>query len=449
MNKKIISLLIFISISLSIFAKGYKEDVNKNPIFSPSIALIKRVQENSIYDIDFDKLDKNLIDAVLKSTDDEYSYFIPKEDASSFESNTDGSYVGVGIIMSKSFKNENTGYIKIVGTYVGPARKSGLKTNDYIIQVDDQDIKDLSTKEVSEKIKGKKDTKVKLTIKRGNKEFDVILTRSVIKIPSVVYSMIKDTNIAYININTFARNTASEFMDVLSKLNNVSGVILDLRSNLGGDVNSTIQICDLLLEKEKVILRTEYNEKRKNKNTIYLSHFDPLLDPSIPIVILVNNESASASEILTGCLTDNNRAITIGQTTYGKGVMQEIVPFNSGYVAITCARYKTPNNTDINKIGIKPTIKTKALKLEGKDLDQISLISKDQVCENYVEKHPEFTDENILNFAKENSKYELPDLALYTLIRNQYLLKYDYDSKYLANPLFDPTLKKAIEVLSK
>ncbi|MGM9535844.1 MAG: S41 family peptidase, partial [Intestinibacter sp.] len=235
-----------------------------------------------------------------------------------------------------------------------PAEKSGLKAGDIILKVDGEAVKASESTKASSKIKGKAGTSVVLTIKRGDKTFDVTVKREEIIVESVK-SEVKEDDIGYIQITSFDKNTYNEFKEHMSSLQkkNVKSLIIDLRDNPGGLLDVCVDIADYLLGEGTIV----YTKDNKGDTQYYKSDADKI---DLPIVVLINENSASASEILTAAIVDNKAGIAVGTTSYGKGLVQSVKEFKDGTgYKLTTAQYYTPNGDYINKQGIKPDIEEK------------------------------------------------------------------------------------------
>lgn len=303
------------------------------------------------------EIDKNIlyeeaIRGMIKSLDDPYSEYYNEEELKSLDEQIDGEYSGVGM----SIKKEKGQYLEVVSPFIGgPAYKAGILIGDKITKIDGQDTKPLTSIETSKKLKGKKGTKVEVEILRkiNNKLETLVLVRDDIKLENVETKMITN-DIGYISLLEFGTNTGKEIDKSVKSLKEkgMKKLILDLRTNPGGSLNEAIDIASLFTKEElMVILNYKNNKKVEFKRTLnYLGDFE--------MVILVNNGSASASEIVTGILKDYKRATIIGEKTYGKGVAQSIFRFKTGdAVKLTTAKYETPKNNNINKVGISPDIR--------------------------------------------------------------------------------------------
>ena len=299
-------------------------------------------------EVDEQKILDETIKGYVNGLDDEYSEYMTADEWDDFQANTLGNYVGIGIYMG----TDKNGNVKIVTPIKGtPAEEAGIQSEDIIVKVDDKNVLGISVDEVSSMIKGEEGTKVKITVARDAEYKDFEITRTEIKVYHVESKMLEN-NIGYMELYTFDDTCSSEFKEEYEKLKSQGAkkIILDLRSNTGGLVNEALSILDMMLPKDAVELIT--TDSKGNKK-ISKSEKDPII--TCDMVVLVNEYSASASEITVGALKDNNRAKIVGKTTYGKGVIQTIVPLkDKSALKITTNEYFTPNETKINKVGITP-----------------------------------------------------------------------------------------------
>ncbi len=303
--------------------------------------------------VDFNNVIESAIDGMVKGLGDEFSYYIPVENQTQQRIEMEGQYGGLGIEVT----NDPNG-IKIISPFYGtPAWKVGLQPNDLIIAIDDKPVSEMQYMEAINKMRGAPGTEVKLKIKRGDEILDVVIVREVIRIVPVKSSVINynDKQYGYVLITRFNEPVPDEFQKALKKIYNsdIQGLIIDLRNNPGGLLDVAIQVSNMFLDSGRIIVYV-----KDRKGTIvekYVSKGTNL--PSVPITVLVNNGSASASEIVAAALRDNGKAVLIGQNTFGKGSVQRGFPLsNGGTVYLTIAHYNTPNGQDIHKIGLKPDI---------------------------------------------------------------------------------------------
>jgi len=311
----------------------------------------KMLEERYIGTIDDEVMLESAIKGYVAGLGDEYAeYYTPEEMANQLDEAM-GNYVGIGIYM---LVNNVDGTITVSEPMEGsPAKAVGIKANDMIVKVNDEEITKDNVSEMSNKIKGEEGTKVKLEIKRGEEvlTFDVERKKIVV---SHVKSEIKESNIGYIVISDFDGGTAKEFKAKYQELKNkgIRALIIDIRSNGGGVVDESLEILDMLCEQDKTLLITV---DKSGKEIVTKSKQNAIVD--VPVVVLTNEYSASASEILAGALKDNEKATLVGMTTYGKGVIQELHQLTDGSgLKITTNEYFTPKRNSINKIGIEPDV---------------------------------------------------------------------------------------------
>lgn len=300
-------------------------------------------------DVDESKLKEGAIKGYIEGLNDPYTEYISKEDMDSYLEDTKGNFVGIGIYM---VKDEKTNKIKVLSPIKNsPAEKAGIQPGDLILTVDGVEYSGDDLTVISTKIKGEKDTSVKLQIQRNNEKMDFEIKRENI-IVNPVEGEVLDNNIGYIEFSSFDENTSEQFKSEFKKLKDkgINSLIIDLRNNGGGIVDEALKIADYIADKDSVLL---YEVDKNDKETVKKSENEPIIN--MPIVILTNGNTASSSEILAGALKDLGKAKTVGTKTYGKGIIQQILtlPDGSG-LKITTEKYLTPNKTAIHKVGISP-----------------------------------------------------------------------------------------------
>ena len=300
-------------------------------------------------EVDESKLEEGAIKGYIEGLDDPYTEYISKEDMESYLDDTMGNFVGIGIYMIKNTKYDK---IQVLSTIKGsPAEEAGIQSGDLIISVDGIEYKADDMTAVSNKIKGEEGTKVTVELLRGSENVKYELTRSKVKVNQVEGKVISD-DIGYIKFTSFDETTAEDFKKQYQELakKNIKSLIIDLRNNGGGIVDKALEIADYIADKDSVLL---YEVDKNNKETVRKAKTDPIIN--MPIIILTNENTASASEILAGALKDLGKAKTVGTTTYGKGVIQQILKLSDGSgIKITIEEYQTPNRNKINKVGIEP-----------------------------------------------------------------------------------------------
>ena len=311
---------------------------------------LEQIVEGDFYkEVSEDDLVQGSIKGMFSGLGDIYSQYYTKEEFESLKEQTSGSFVGIGVYISPTSDDD---YITIIAPIEGsPAEKGGIKAGDKIIKVDDQNVYANDSDKAISMIKGKAGTEVKLTLKRGEEELDLKIKREEIISKSVDSKVLED-GIGYIKITSFNENTYKEFTEALSNLKkqNIKGLALDLRNNPGGLLDICSEIADDLIGEGTIV----YTKDNKGDKEYIKSDSNKL---GLPIAVLVNEGSASASEILTAAIVDNNEGIAIGTTTFGKGLVQSVRELKDGTgYKLTTAQYFTPNDNYIHGKGIEPKI---------------------------------------------------------------------------------------------
>ncbi len=317
-----------------------------------ALASIRTMLEDEyIGELNDEQMLETAIKGYVAGVGDEYTvYYTPDEMKQEYD-NAMGNYVGIGIYMVVNYKE---GTITVVEPMKGsPAEAVGMQEGDLITKVEGETVTPENVNTMSNKIKGEEGTKVKLEITRDGKTQDVEVERKKIEVSHIESKMLEN-NIAYIQILDFDGGTAKEFKknyeDLKSK--GATSLIIDIRSNGGGVVDEAIDILEMICDKNSTLL---IETDKDGNETVTKSKENPIID--VPVVVLVNGESASASEILAGALKDNGKAKIIGTKTYGKGVIQTLYQLTDGSgLKMTTAEYCTPNRNKINKLGIEPDI---------------------------------------------------------------------------------------------
>lgn len=371
----VVALVTFILTTCVMSNNTYKKDgsytnISENLKLNTKLNTIKKIiNEDFLGEVDETKLTEAAIKGYVEGLDDEYTEYFTKEEMEEFKTETEGNYVGIGIYMLKNTKDNN---IIVLSAIKGsPAEEAGLKTGDIIKKVNDKEYTAEEFEKIASDIKGKAGSKVKLEIQRGEETLTFEIERKKIELYPIE-SEVLENDIGYINISSFCEDCSSKFKENYDKLKkkNIKSLVIDLRNNGGGIVDEALEILDSILDKDSTMLITankkgeEKIEKAKKKPTI-----------EVPIVVLVNENTASSSEIFAAALKENNKAKIIGTKTYGKGVIQESITLSDGSgIKITTEEYYTPNRNKINKIGITPDIE---VDLEEKTKN-ITEISRDQ-----------------------------------------------------------------------
>lgn len=326
---------------------------NKNvesSIDEKTVEIKNKLDEIYIGEIDEQKLIDSALEGYVQGVGDEYTEYLTKEEVTALMEDVNGSYVGVGLYIAN---NIQTNEILVVGVIEGsPADKAGILVGDIVKKVDDIEYTGEQLTLASNNMKGVEGTKVKVTVERKGENIDFDITREKIKF-NCVSSEKLENNIGYIKISSFDGGVADDFEKAYKELNSqgIKSLIIDLRNNGGGLVDQCLDIAELVVPKGSKMLITK---DKKNNEDVSTSSKQPIVN--VPIVILVNEYTASASEILTAAIRENVDAKVVGTQTYGKGVIQGIYPLEDEVTAlkITMQEYYTPKHNKIHKVGITP-----------------------------------------------------------------------------------------------
>lgn len=365
-------------IVISIFNFSYASDDKTENDLKLDHSVVAGIESlvNNIYvdEVDKQKLYENAIKGMLNGLDPHSDFLKPKEQEGLME-NTAGKFGGIGIVI-----NKKDDFIEIVSPIDDtPGFKAGLKSGDTIIKINDEIVRGMSLEDSVDLMRGEKGTEVRLTISRKNKApFEVKIIRDIITIISAKGYLL-EKNTAYIRISSFSQPTAKLITESLAKMtkeNNgpLKSIIIDLRNNPGGLITSAQNISDIFLGKNKMVVYTKGRTK-DSLSELWTKSADKT--DGAKIVVLVNEGSASASEIVAGALQDHGRAVILGTKTFGKGSVQSVIPLKGGYgIKVTIARYYTPNGRTIQNEGIIPDVALKHLEVKEKE-EGITFAEKD------------------------------------------------------------------------
>ena len=319
--------------------------------------------------------DKKLIEAALQgmmTSLDPHSNYLPPDGYGDLQERTTGQYSGVGLTIQAE-----GGFVKIISPMDGgPAARAGVQAGDVISVIDGQNAAGLTVTQVSDKLRGAAGTSIKVTFLRdGEEPREVVLTREVIKIESVTGRV--EGEFGYLRVSTFNENTGRELTETIARLKTenptIKGYVLDLRNNGGGLLDAAISVSDAFLERGEIV--SQRGRTAEQIQRYYASQGD--LTGGLPIVVLINYGSASASEIVAGALKDHERATVIGLTSFGKGSVQTVIPLRGGRdgaLSITTARYYTPSGGSIQKIGIEPDLEVSRSMAEARIVSRSNFI---------------------------------------------------------------------------
>ena len=304
-------------------------------------------------EVSTDEMVEGIYKGYIDSLGEAYTVYYTKEEYDQLKESTSGKYSGIGIVVSQ---NVDTGVITVVRPFAGsPGAEAGILKDDIVYKVAGKEVTGVDVSEVVTWIKGEEGTTVTIEVYRPSEDqyitFEV--ERRTIEVPMVEYRMLDD-NIGYVSIYEFEETTSEQFNEAVDDLTEqgMQGLIIDLRDNPGGLVNSATAVLDRILPKNKLLV---YTIDKDGKEEEEYTKDDVTID--VPITVLINENSASASEIVSGCLQDYEQAVLVGTTSFGKGIVQYVLPLNDGSaIKLTSAKYYTPNGRNIHGIGIEPDV---------------------------------------------------------------------------------------------
>ncbi|MCY4611579.1 MAG: S41 family peptidase [Gammaproteobacteria bacterium] len=349
--------------------------------FSEAFALIKR---QYVDEVDDSTLMRNAMRGMASKLDP-YTTYLDREELDDWEVTTSGEFGGLGIVVSK---DGDDSAIKVVSPIDDtPAKRAGILSGDLILELDGEPVHDLSLHDAVQIMRGKPGTPIALTVSRKDVEepFEVSITRAIIKVQSVRGQLL-EPGYAYLRISNFQTRTSTDFMDHLEKLQDESdeelqGIVLDLRNNPGGLFTASVEISDTFLPHNRMIVSTRGRTHKSNVEE-HASGGDQT--GGVPVVVLINGGSASASEIVAGALRDNGRAKLLGSRSFGKGSVQTLVPLNNQNAALklTTARYYTPSGHSIHEKGIEPDYEVEFVAPEKEDSEAADKSVQDAIFED-------------------------------------------------------------------
>jgi len=343
MKKKLISLLLIICLMIPSFTVFAEDTVDLEKIDE----LIRKIETFYKFDVTREQLIEGAYKGIVEQLDRHSKYF-SEEEFDQFLYDLDGSLIGIGIYIEEDSRG-----IKIISPIVGsPADNIGIQSGDIITHVDNLDVTTVPYEEATDKIIGEAGTSVKITVYRDGSILNFDIVREVIKIPDVLYEMLDD-NIGYIRIIRFGTGVSDEFSKAVQdlKTKNMSSIVLDLRNNPGGYLDEVVEIADWFIDEDENIAFVDYTGRIDRDYNGKTSALD------IPLAVLVNNGSASASEILAGAIKYNSKGTIIGETTYGKGTVQSLYQLaTDGAIKVTTAEYFSANKQKVNGVGVEPDI---------------------------------------------------------------------------------------------
>ena len=408
------------------------------------------IEENYVDEPDPQQLLEGALKGLLESLDDPYSVYLDPESVRDLSDTTEGEFGGVGMYITKQRTEEDgVGYIEVIAPIEGtPAYRAGINAGDLIIAVEDESTFDLTTDEVVLLLRGAPGSTVNITVQRGeNITFPVPIVRAFIEIPTVRMDIIPD-RIGFLRITNFTPFTDERVREAIAffERNNYRALIIDLRDNPGGLLAGVIDTADLFLSRGTIV---GTQGRTPSENDRFTASRGQLVADDIPIVVLINRGSASASEILAAALQDRDRATLLGTTTFGKGSVQQVRRVGEGGFRLTMSRYYTPDGRFIDQVGVQPDIEFAPPELDDAEIEVYNQLLADGTIREYVSSRPQATEADIDQFVAElrGEGVVLNERYLRRLVRNELnrinnvVAVYDLE--------FDVTLQEAIKLLNR
>lgn len=438
-NKRFLVIIVILSsiIGLFLFARVQGGDFLSE--LGPLIAAYRAIQNEYIEKVEPSQLMEGAIKGMIESLEDPYSHWMNAEVYQEMKQEKEGEFGGVGIQITIE-----DNFLTIISPLEGsPASKVGLEPRDKIIKINEESAEEITLTEAMKKLRGEPGTEVKMTIQRREEKnpLEFTITRAIIKFPNVKEKTFQE-NIGYIKIVGFTNeNTAEDLRNALIRLKamQIEGLILDLRYNPGGLLTQAVEVADEFLSSGVIV---SIKGRDSSQNQVYSAHQQGEGE-KIPLIILINQGSASASEIVASAIKENKRGILLGEKTFGKGTVQAIIPINKeGAMTLTTAKYYTPSEISIEGKGIEPDIKVEAFKPTEEEKEILLKLRESKLIEEFLIQYPYWEQANLTSLR---SELEEEGITVEKELLQRFLRQEDQNKDN--DILNDPQLLEAIEIL--
>lgn len=419
-------------------------------------SVFRFIQESYVEDVDTDTLLEGALRGLFESLDDPYSAYLDEADMRNLTDTTEGEFGGVGMFIAKERPEENaenSGFVEIIAPIDDtPAFRAGLRAGDLIVGLRDADgeeflpTDEMSIDEAVDRLRGTPGTRVVIQVRRGERaEFTVTLERAVIQVPTARHAMI-DEEIAFLRIIRFTPQTVQAVQEAIDffEQNDYQELIIDLRTNPGGLLSAVIDVTDLFFD-DGTIVGTSSRVPQENDR--FTATDGVSVDPEIPVVVLINQGSASAAEIMAGALQDRDRAYLIGETTFGKGSVQQIRRIADGGFRLTMSRYYLPSGRFIDEIGVDPDLSVETPELTDDETEAYAELRNSGRIESWVSDNLDPSDPQIDRFVDglQNEGFNVPDRFIKVTIRDE--LNRQNNQTQVYDLEYDVVLQEAVELL--
>ena len=448
----LLAFVLVFTVTPSLLADSYSDTDRAVDVFESVLRFIER---NYVDEVDLDVLLEGALKGMFDSLGDPHSAYLSGEQMRGLTDTTTGEFGGVGMYVSKQRPNgdDRAGFVEVVAPIEDtPAYRAGVRAGDLIVALKDEadeeflSTEGLSIDEAVSLLRGAPGTSITIRIRRGTRaEFPVTLERAVIEVPTVKYSMMPD-GIGFLRIIQFTPRTASRVEDALRYFaaNDHTGIIMDLRSNPGGLLDSVIDVADKFFRSGTVV-GTAGRIPQENKRFTATSGI--VADENIPMVVLIDGGSASAAEILAGTLQDRDRAYLVGETTYGKGSVQQIRRISGGGFRLTMSRYYLPSGRFIDRVGVEPDTKVAPPALTEEQNEHYAQLRTTDRVSDFVRQAGIPSEAEVGEFVRmlQDEGFDIPERWIRQTVRNevnrQQNIEMDYDLE------FDVVLQEAVRLL--
>ncbi|MBU8913081.1 MAG: S41 family peptidase [Spirochaetales bacterium] len=449
----LVGLVLLLAVAPSVFAQSFSDTDRVLGIFEN---IFRFVEENYVEDIDPDVLLEGALEGLFSSLDDPYSAYLDETDMRSLTDTTTGEYGGVGMLISKQRLdngNGDTGYVEVISPIEDtPAHRVGVRAGDVILGIEDPETGEfLSTDEMSidqavDRLRGVPQTPVTINVRRGATAiFPITIVREIIEYPTVKFAMIAE-EIGFLRISNFTPRTTERILDALEffERNDYTSMIIDLRSNPGGLLDSVVEVADLFFSSGTIV---GTSGRISTENERFVAQTGTAVPADLPVVALIDEGSASAAEILAGALQDRDRAILLGDTSYGKGSVQQIRRVGDGGFRLTMSKYYLPSGRFIDKIGVSPDEEVLPPELDDDQHQTYTELLSSPIVVDWVTENREPTDAQIGFFVidLQEGDFDLPDRWVRRAVRNEINRQNNIVAPYDLD--FDTVLQEAVRML--
>ncbi len=438
--------LLVVLVSPAVFAQGLQSGNDRHiEVFRQ---VFEFIENNYVDEVDAEELLEGALEGMFDSLDDPHSAYLTARDMRGLTDTTAGEFGGVGLNIVKQPSNDDSGgFVEVVSPIEGtPAFEAGIIASDLIVEIEGESTRNFSMEEVLNRLRGTPGSDVTVTMQRGAQHrFPVTITRAIIEVPTVRRDMIDD-DIGFLRIIQFTPYTEDRVKEAIEyfEKNNYNSMVIDLRSNPGGMLTGVVDTADHFFSGGTIV---GTRGRIPSENKVFSARQGQEVPDELPIVVLIDGGSASAAEILAGALKDRERALVVGETTFGKGSVQQVRRVGAGGLRLTMSRYYTPDGTYIDKVGIAPDIEVALPSLDDDELEAFARLRTDGLVREFVEEDDNRSRGEINAFIQQlqDDGYDIPEFYLRRMLRDATNRVKGVTNVYDLE--FDPVLQEAVRIL--